>query len=52
MDSFIRNMNRQARKAEMKDYLLKEQGWEDEHVNKMSYDELEEAWDHYHEECW
>lgn len=41
--------NRKARAAEIRRYLLKEQGWDNEAVAQMSYDELVEMWDHYHE---
>lgn len=34
---------------EIRRYLLKEQGWEEENVKKLSKAELEELWEHYHE---
>ena len=37
-------------KAIMKHYLLKEQGYEEDVVNNMSFKELQECYDYYHEE--
>ena len=42
--------NKKALKAMYKRYLLKEQGYEDEVVNSMAFDELQESYNHYHEE--
>lgn len=36
-------------KAEMRRYLLKEQGWDEDVVRSLSREELEEAYDHYNE---
>lgn len=38
-----------ASKQEMRRYLLKEQGWDDEVVRSLSKEELVEAYEHYHE---
>ena len=35
---------------QIKKYLLKEQGWEKEVVEKMSKEELEEMWEYFHED--
>ena len=35
---------------EIKRYLLKEQGFDEEVVNEMSEEELIELWNHYHED--
>lgn len=45
-----RNQNRNESASMMKHYLLKEQGYEDSVVKRMSYDELKECYDHYHDE--
>lgn len=50
MKDFIRQHNRKASVSLMKHYLLKEQGFDDEVVNTMSYAELKECYDSYHEE--
>ena len=50
MENFIKQHNRKANIVMMKRYLLKEQGYEDDVVNSMSYDELEECYNSYHEE--
>lgn len=42
--------NRKAAKAMYKRYLLKEQGYDDDVVNSMTYDELKEAYESWHEE--
>ena len=35
---------------EIRRYLLKEQGFEEDVVNEMSNEELVELWNHYHED--
>jgi hypothetical protein len=50
MKNFIKQHIRKANIGMMKRYLLKEQGYEDDVVNSMSYDELKECYDSYHEE--
>ena len=50
MDNFVKKHNKMANASMMKHYLLKEQGFEDDAVNDMSYEELKECYDYYHEE--
>lgn len=38
-----------ASKSEMRRYLLKEQGWDDDVVRSLSPEELREAYEHYTE---
>lgn len=35
--------------SEIERYLIREQGWDEEAVAKMSKDELDDIWRHYHE---
>jgi hypothetical protein len=51
MDAYIKKMNRNASAAMMRHYLLKEQGYDDDVVNGMSYEELKESYDYWHSEC-
>lgn len=44
-----RRMNRMENAATMRRYLLKEQGYDEDVVKKMSYAELKECYDYYHE---
>ena len=34
---------------EIKRYLIREQGWDEESIKDMNRAELQEAWDNYHE---
>lgn len=36
-------------KSDMRRYLLKEQGWDEDVVRNLTKSELEEAYEHYHE---
>ena len=47
---YIRKHNQKANMAMMRRYLLKEQGYEDEVVNAMSYEDLKETYDYWHNE--
>jgi len=51
MEKWMQQQNRKANAAMMKRYLLKEQGYEDEVVDNMSYAELKESYDFHHNEC-
>ena len=42
--------NNRASMEMYKRYLLKEQGYDERVVNEMSYEELQETYDYYHEE--
>ena len=50
MDAYIRKQNQKASAAMMRRYLLKEQGYDDDVVNSMSYAELKESYDYWHNE--
>lgn len=50
MNAYIRKQNQKASAAMMRRYLLKEQGYDDDVVNNMSYAELKETYDYWHNE--
>ena len=50
MDAYIRKQNQKASAAMMRRYLLKEQGYDDDVVNSMSYAEYKEYYDYWHNE--
>ena len=50
MNAYIRKQNQKASASMMRRYLLKEQGYEDDVVNNMSYAELKETYDYWHNE--